>query len=175
MRAEHGQCPLTALLVVNRVPLAMDAVLRSDDDKQTLRAFFEVAARGGAETCALVAEGWRVGGTERKLRRAIRYALDGHSLADLRGRREILFVHAVSARAEILHVFEITKRGALRRASADPSGPVLSRFLTALPRAAGKARGRGASSPPVPASSPVVARRTTSRRVSRTAKRGEAG
>jgi hypothetical protein len=175
MRAEHGQCPLTALLVVNRVPLAMDAVLRSDDDKQTLRAFFEVAARGGAEACGLVAEGWRVGGTERKLRRAIRHALDGRSLADLRGRREILFVHAVSARAEILHVLEITKRGALRRASTDPSGPVLSRFLTALPWAAGETHGRGASNPRAPAPSPVVAGRTASRRVSGTVRRGEAG
>ncbi len=145
MRAERGQCPPTALLVVDRVPLSMDAVLGSDDDKRTLRALFEVAARGGAEACGLVAEGWRFGGNERKLQRAMRHALDGQSLADLPDRREILFVHVVSAIAEVLHVFEITKRAALKRVRSEPSGAgILSRFLTALPWAPGKKRNRRA-------------------------------
>jgi hypothetical protein len=122
---------MTALIVVNRVPLAVDAVLTDDDDRVTLRGLFEVAARGGAEACALVAEAWQYGGTEKKLQRAIRHAKEGHSLAELPGRREMLFVHAISPHGEVLRAFRITKRGALR--PMPPDSPILSRFLTDLP------------------------------------------
>ena len=137
IRAERGECPPTALVVVNRVPFSLDVLLHTDDDKQALRRLFEVAARGGAEACALVAEGWEFGGNRSGLRRAIRHALEGESLADLRGRRQIVFVHAVSASAEEFRLFDITRRGRLRRASGGRSAAgALSRFLTGLPWAA---------------------------------------
>ena len=134
IRAQHGECQPTALVVVNGLPFSLDVVLQSEEDKQSLRLLFEVAARGGAEACALVAEGWRFGGDEHKLTRASQHALRGGSLATLRGRQEILFVHAMSACGEDLRVFEVTKRGSLRRSSRGPSASgAMSRFLTALP------------------------------------------
>src|SRR5262245_54678998 len=95
IRRERGQCFPTALLIVNRVPIPIDVILQSTEDRHTLRSLFEIMARGGAEACALVAEGWQAGGTPRKLARAMQHASAGHSLAELAGRKEVLFVHAI--------------------------------------------------------------------------------
>jgi hypothetical protein len=65
-----------------RVPFAIDVMLQTPDDKQTWRTPFEIAARGGAAACALVAEGWQAGGTPASLARA-NHATEGHSLAEL--------------------------------------------------------------------------------------------
>ncbi len=48
MCRERGECSPTALLVVNRVPIAIDVILQSAEDKLTLRRLFEIVARGGA-------------------------------------------------------------------------------------------------------------------------------
>ena len=69
----------------------------TNSDKQALRALFEMAARGGVQACALVAEGWRSGGTRAKLEWAIRHAADGRSLAELPDRQEILPATAAAA------------------------------------------------------------------------------
>jgi hypothetical protein len=56
--AQRDGCPPTALVVLRAVPIATEVVLANDEDKALLRAYFEMAARGGAEACALVAEAW---------------------------------------------------------------------------------------------------------------------
>lgn len=133
MRRERGECSPTALLVVNRVPIAIDIILQSTEDRRTLRRLFEIVARGGAEACALVAEGWQAGGTSGKLARALQHASEGRSLAELPGRREVLFVHAVSPAGEAVRVFAIGKGGPLRRLPGDGGQPFVNRFLSELP------------------------------------------
>lgn len=133
MRRERGESSPTAILVVNRVPIAIDVILQSTEDKLTLRRLFEIVARGGAEACALVAEGWQAGGTPRKLARALQHANEGGSLAELPGRREVLFVHAVSPAGEAVRVFAIGKGGRLRRRPGDDGQPFVNRFLSELP------------------------------------------
>ena len=56
--AQPDGCPPTALVVLWGVPIATEVVLANDEDKALLRAYFEMAARGGAEACALVTEAW---------------------------------------------------------------------------------------------------------------------
>jgi len=80
-----------------------------------------------------VAEGWHAGGTPRKLARAIEHANAGRSLAELSGRREVLFVHAISPAGEAVRVFGIGKRGRLRRLPRSHAQPLVNRFLSELP------------------------------------------
>lgn len=133
IRRERGECSPTALLVVNRIPIAIDAILQSTEDRHTLRSLFEIVARGGAEACALVAEGWQAGGTPRKLARAMQHASADRSLAELSGRREVLFVHAISPAGEAVRVLGIGKGGRLRRLPSDHAQPFVNRFLRELP------------------------------------------
>src|SRR5216110_281447 len=56
--SERDACPPTALVVVRGVPIATEMQLADDEDKALLRAYFEMAARGGADACALVTEAW---------------------------------------------------------------------------------------------------------------------
>ena len=134
IRSAEGRCPTTALLIVAGAAFSLDVVLESDDDKRALRALFEVAARGGAQACALVAEAWRYGGSTERLETAVRHTLNGRSLASLPGRQDVVFVHALSPAAEIVRILEVTPDGTLRRARAGSSrSGILSRFLTGLP------------------------------------------
>jgi hypothetical protein len=75
----------------------------------------------------------QAGGTPRKLARALQHANEGRSLAELPGRREVLFVHAVSPAAKAVRVFAIGKGGRLRRRPGDDGQPFVDRFLSKLP------------------------------------------
>ena len=133
--SERDACPPTALVVVQGVPIATEMVLADDEDKALLRAYFEMAARGGADACALVTEAWtaRISTTARTL--ATQPGLK--SLAEVPGHREVLFAHAVSPQGTALRVFRIVRRRkrvalvADSKLSADDD--LVSRFLTGLP------------------------------------------
>src|SRR5439155_20260635 len=66
---ERDACPPTALVVVQGVPNATEMQLADDEDRALLRSYFEMAARGGAEACALLTEAWtaRISATSRTL------------------------------------------------------------------------------------------------------------
>jgi hypothetical protein len=135
--------PPTALVVVQGVPIATEMVLAGEEDKALRRAYFEMAARGGAEACALVAEGWsaRISATARPL--AARPGLT--SLAEVAGRREVLIIHAVSPQGEATRVFRIVRRRDRVALVVDPqlsaADDMVSPFLTGLPWAlAGRPR-----------------------------------
>jgi len=133
--AHRDGCPPTALVVVQGVPIATEMVLADDEDRARLRAYFEMAARGGAEACALVAEGWtaRVSTAARTL--ATQPGL--RSLSEVPGHREVLFVHAVSPQGAAIRVFRIVRRRKRVALVADPElstdDDLVSRFLTGLP------------------------------------------
>ncbi|MGH7389683.1 MAG: hypothetical protein ACREM3_09540 [Candidatus Rokuibacteriota bacterium] len=65
----------------------------------------------------------------------MQHANEGRSLAELSGRKEVLFVHAVSPVGEAVRVFGIGKGGRLRRLPGDHAQPLvnISRFLSELP------------------------------------------
>ena len=133
--AQRDSCPPTALVVVQGVPIATEMVLADEDDKVLLRAYFEMAARGGAEACALVTEAWtaRMSTTARTL--ATKPGLK--SLAEVPGHREVLFAHAVSPQGAAIRVFRIVRRRNRVALVADPKlstdDDLVSRFLTGLP------------------------------------------
>ena len=133
--AERDTCPPTALVVVRGVPIATEMQLADDEDKALLRAYFEMAARGGADACALVTEAWtaRISTTARTL--ATQPGLK--SLAEVPGHREVLFAHAVSPQGAAIRVFRIVRRRKRVALVADPKlsadDDLVSRFLTGLP------------------------------------------
>jgi hypothetical protein len=142
--------PPTALVVVQGVPIATEMVLAGEEDKALRRAYFEMAARGGAEACALVAEGWsaRISATARPL--AARPGLT--SLAEVAGRREVLIIHAVSPQGG-------SDQGVSDRASARPGGPrrrsaAVRRRRHGEPLPDGAALGAGGQAPALPAEGP---------------------
>ena len=142
--AQPDGCPPTALVVLRGVPIATEVVLANDEDRALLRAYFEMAARGGAEACALVAEAWtaRISTAARSL--ATQPGLK--SLAEVPGHREVLFAHAVSPQGAAIRVFRIVRRRKQVALVADPELPtddlLVSRFLTGLPWAPLISRGR---------------------------------
>ncbi len=142
--AQRDGCPPTALVVLQGVPIATEVVLANDEDKALLRAYFEMAARGGAEACALVAEAWtaRISTAARSL--ATQPGLK--SLAEVPGHREVLFAHAVSPQGAAVRVFRVVRRRKQVALVADPKLPTddlpVSRFLTGLPWAPVNSRRR---------------------------------
>jgi len=132
---ERDACPPTALVVVQGVPNATEMQLADDEDRALLRSYFEMAARGGAEACALVTEAWtaRISATARTL-----VTQPGvKSLAEVPGDREVLFVHAVSPQGAAIRVFRIVRRRKRVALVADPersaADDLVSRFLPGLP------------------------------------------
>lgn|SRR6266850_3027255 len=144
--AQRDGCPPTALVVLRGVPIATEVVLANDEDKALLRAYFEMAARGGAEACALVAEAWtaRIDTAARSL--ATQPGLK--SLAEVPGHREVLVAHAVSPQGAAVRVFRVVRRRKPVALVADPElatdDLLASRFLTGLPWAPAFARRRKA-------------------------------
>lgn len=131
----EGQCETTALLVIGRVPVSVDMPLNGEGDRKTLRSLFELAARGGAEACALVAEAWSDGGSASKLRKALEHRARGGSLSARPDREEVVFVHAISPSGEAKRLYAIDRENEkvrLRRLHAREE-PVFNRFLNGLP------------------------------------------
>ena len=133
--AQDGACPSTALVAVTGTPVSMEFPVTSEADRRLLRAYFEMAARGGAAACALVTEGWSLRGP-RAFDRAAAARRRGGSLATLRGRGEQLVVHAVSPAGEVLRAFRIVREAGRIALVVEPPtkdpGP-WSRFLSDLP------------------------------------------
>ena len=141
--AERDACPPTALVVVQGVPISTEMVLAGEEDKALLRAYFEMAARGGAGACALVVEAWRAPISTAARALAARPGLT--SLAEVSGRQEVLFVHAVSPQGEAVRALRIVRRRDRVALVVDPTASAddtVSRFLTGLPWAAAGARQR---------------------------------
>jgi len=142
--AQRDGCPPTALVVLRGVPIATEVVLAKDEDKALLRAYFEMAARGGAEACALVAEAW----TARisTVARSLATQPGRKSLAEVPGHSEVLVAHAVSPKGAAVRVFRVVRRRKQVALVADPEPStddlLVSRFLTGLPWAPAISRRR---------------------------------
>lgn len=76
--AENGQYGTTAHLWAQGFPIVL-ALPTDEDGKQALRALLEVAARGGAEACAVVSECWMAGGDSQSFAEAVRWREGGGS------------------------------------------------------------------------------------------------
>jgi hypothetical protein len=106
----------------------------TEDDKHALRALFEVAARGGADACALVAECWAAGGDPESLIAALAWRKSGRSLEELPNRREVLMIAAASADGIERREFEIRRTGKQVQLRKQVSQvPYFNRFLSDLP------------------------------------------
>ena len=143
MLAEQDACPPTALVVVQGVPISTEMVLAGEEDEVLLRAYFEMAAGGGAEACALVIEAWRA--RISNAARALAARPELKSLAEVPGRQEVLLVHAVSPQGAAIRAFRIVRRRARVALVVDPTASAddtVSRFLTGLPWAPAGARQR---------------------------------
>jgi hypothetical protein len=130
---EEGAHPVTAWIYLpGGPPFRFEAPSGSAENLELIRRLFEMAARGGAEACGLVAEGWRVEGVER----AVGWRKRGRSLADMPGRAEVLTVQAVSPAGQVGRCYRVRRAGArvvLQQPDDDPEALVFSRLVTNLP------------------------------------------
>ena len=128
---EHGSHPVTACIyLAGGTPLRFEAPSGSSENLAIVRQLFEMAARGGAEACAVVTEGWSVEGVER----ALAWKKRGRSLADVPGRSEILVVAIASPAGLMDHRYRIRRAGA--RVTLEDLGDnamSFNRLLTGLP------------------------------------------
>ncbi|MEX2224285.1 MAG: hypothetical protein WEG40_21070 [Candidatus Rokuibacteriota bacterium] len=128
---EEGSHPVTACIYLpGGTPLRFEAPSGSPENLAIIRQLFEIAARGGAEACAVVSEGWSVQGVER----ALAWKKRGRSLAEAPGRSEILIVAIASPAGLLDHRLRIRRAGA--RVTLEDLGAntmTVSRFLTDLP------------------------------------------
>jgi hypothetical protein len=130
---EDGQYGATAHLWVQGFPITL-AMPTSEDDKPALRALFEVAVRGGADACALVAECWAAGGDPESLTAALAWRESGRSLRDLPNRGEVLMIAAASAAGIERREFDIRRTGKQAHLKKQvPQVPYFNRFLSDLP------------------------------------------
>lgn len=128
---EEGSHPVTACIYLpGGTPFRFEAPSDSQENLDLIRRLFEMAARGGAETCAVVAEAWSVEGVER----ARAWKKRGRSLEEMPGRGEILTIEAASAAGHLGRVYRIQRAGGrvtLQQVHDDAMR--FSRLLTDLP------------------------------------------
>ena len=130
---EDGEHGATAHIWVKGYPLFV-GVTGSEDGKDALRALLEMAARGGADGCGVVTEGWASGGDPESLARAVAWRASGRSLEKLPGRTEMLCIGLASPAGIEHREFEIQRAGSkVRLRKQPPTEPYLNRFLSDLP------------------------------------------
>ena len=130
---EDGEHGTTAHIWVERYPLFV-GVTGSEDGKDALRALLEMAARGGADGCGVVTEGWASGGDPESLARALAWRASCRSLRQLPGRKEMLCIGLASHSGIEHREFEIQRAGSkVRLRKQPPTEPYLNRFLSDLP------------------------------------------
>jgi len=141
---EEGGHSTTLYFRIAGKPFTIAATVTSEDDRAYVRALFDVLARGGAEVCGIITEGWSVRGIER----ALRWRCAGRPLRELPGRREVLIIDVACAAGHERREFLIDRSGRQPRLGRLSVAAGFSQFLIGLPWPEnGRGRRAGASPP----------------------------
>lgn len=125
----NGHHEPTVYLEISGVPIYTAVSLASPKEKALVRELLEILARGGAQVCGLIGEGWRA-----TMPQATAWLKRARTLSTMPGRQEVLFVEVACPAGHALRVFAIEKRGAVVSLRPEYWGESAgSRFLTALP------------------------------------------